>query len=110
MQKHPSTVFSAEIWKELELLFRREELSCLPRYSSPDGLIPHEVETNKHGVEIHGTIWFLTGGSSNPEFTLTLLLSRPRFSSIGSVTAEELRDAIISNASLGNGHLHVTVY
>lgn len=72
-------------------------------------MIPHDVETNKHGVEIHGTIWFLTGGSSNPEFELTLLLSRPRFSSIGSVTTEKLRDAAITASELDGGFLYVTV-
>lgn len=71
--------------------------------------MPDEVETNKLGVEIHGTIWFLTGGSSNPEFELTLLLSRPRFSSVGSVTAEKLQDAAITASELDGGFLYVTV-
>ena len=109
MLNHSPTTFDSEIWTELEFLFRREELSCLPRWSSPDGIIPHEVETTKHGVEIHGTIWFLTGGSSNPEFALTLLLSRPRFSSLDSVTSEKLRTVTISDSSLEDRHLHVAV-
>ena len=71
--------------------------------------MPDEVETNKLGVEIHGTIWFLTGGSSNPEFELTILLSRPRFSSIQSCTAGKLRNASITKSELDDGHLHVTV-
>lgn len=109
MKQHPTTVLSAEIWKEIEAIFWRHDLSCMPRGAACDGLEPIHIETTKEGVVIHGRMWFLMGGkdSTNPRFELILLLARPRFSSIQSVTARKLRSASIFHSSLENDLLRI---
>ena len=109
MKKLPPNVFSSEIWQEIELVFRRHDLECLPIGASSDGLDPLEVEATKHGVEIRGCIWFLISGqeNTNPRFEMNLCLSRPRFSSIQSVTAAKLEEAVIEECSLIDGFLEV---
>lgn len=111
VQKYPTSAFPAEIWEEIESIFWRHEVPCLPRGAACDGLDPLEIETTKRGVEIHGGIWFLTGGrgSPSPRFEVNLCLSRPRFSSIESVTVERLRTAVLFDSALEDGLLWVTV-
>ena len=83
----------------------------MPKGSATDGLDPLEVESTKFGVEIRGGIWFLLGGrgDSNPRYEMTMCLSRPRFSSIESVTADKLESAAISDSEFDDGHLTLTV-
>ncbi len=111
LKQHPPTVFDAEIWKEIEGIFWRHSVPCMPRGAACDGLEPNQIETTKEGVGIHGGMWFLLGGrgSPNPRFELALCLSRPRFSSIQSVTVDKLRTAGISDSCLENDLLRITV-
>jgi len=83
----------------------------MPKGSATDGMDPEEIESTKRGVEIHGGIWFLLGGrgSPNPRYEMTMCLSRPRFSSIESVTADRLKTATISGSELEDGFLSITV-
>ncbi len=83
----------------------------MPKGSATDGLDPEEIETTKHGVEIHGGIWFLLGGrgSPNPRYEMTMCLSRPRFSSIESVTTNKLESATISGSEFEDGYLMINV-
>ena len=93
------------------MIFWRNEVDCMPQGSASDGIDPVGIESTKRGVEIHGGIWFLLGGrgSPNPRYELNLCLSRPRFSSIESVTADKLRSATISKSAMEDGFLSVTV-
>ena len=93
------------------MIFWRDEIQCMPKGSATDGLDPDEIETTKHGVEIRGGIWFLLGGRSdpNPRYEMTMCLSRPRFSSIESVTVDKLESATISESELDEGLLRLTV-
>ncbi len=111
MKRHSPDAFTKEIWEELNVFFWRNRVDCLPGRPSFDGLDPVAIETTKRGVEVRGGIWFLTGGrrSSNPRYELVLCLSRPRFSSIASVTLEKLRSATISEATLEEGLLSVVL-
>jgi len=82
----------------------------MPQGSATDGLDPEEIESTRNGVEIRGGIWILLGsGSSNPRFEMNLLLSRPRFSSIDSVTVNKLRSATISKSEFEDGFLSITI-
>jgi len=83
----------------------------MPRGSATDGLDQFEIESTKRGVEVRGVIWFLLGGggSPNPRYELNLCLSRPRFSSIESVTADKLRSSIVSESDFEDGFLSVTI-
>ncbi len=83
----------------------------MPKGSATDGLEPHEVEATRHGVEVRGGIWFLLGGrgSANPKYDLNLCLSRPKFPSIGSVTMDKLRSAVITEAIFEDGLLTITI-
>ena len=111
MHKHSPSAFTDEIWKEIEGIFRRHSVPCMPRGAACDGLDPIEIETTKMGVEVHGGIWFLTGGSGSPSprFELNLCLSRPRYSSIESVTVAKLQTAVVSDSSLEDEVLCITV-
>lgn len=93
------------------MIFWRQEIPCLPKGSATDGLDPEEVESTKHGVEIRGGIWILLGGrgSPNPRYEMTMCLSRPRFSSIESVTVDKLQTATISESEFEEGFLTLTV-
>jgi hypothetical protein len=104
MKKHPPSALPIEVWQQIEFIFRRHELSCLPPGSSEDGIEPHSVESTKRGVEILGRIWFLPAGC----YDLHLCLSRPAFSSLASVTPEAIRNASISEACLVGRALRVT--
>ena len=93
------------------MIFRCQEIPCLPKGSATDGLDPEEIESTKHGVEIRGGIWVLLGGrgSPNPRYEVTMCLSRPRFSSMESVTVEKLQTAKVSESEFENGVLTLTV-
>jgi hypothetical protein len=93
------------------MILWREEIQCMPKSSAPDGLDPEVIESTKHGVEIRGGIWFLLGGGSdpNPRYEMTICLSRPRLSSIESVTADKLESATISDSEFEDGLLTLTV-
>ena len=83
----------------------------MPEGSATDGLDPEQIESTKHGVEIHGGIWFLLGGKDSPcpRYEMSICLSRPRFSSIESVTVEKLQTATISHSEFEDGFLAITV-
>lgn len=104
-------MFSTEIWKEIEMIFWKQNLACMPRGAASDGLDPIEIQSTKRGVEIHGGIWFLPGGrgSPNPRYELNLCLARPRFSSIESVTVEKLRSATITESALEEDVIYITI-
>ena len=93
------------------MILCRQEIPCMPKGSATDGLDPMEIESTKHGVEIRGYIWFLPGGlgSPNPRYEMTMCLSRPRFSSIESVTVKKLQTATISKSEFDEGFLTLTV-
>lgn len=111
MKKRPPSIFGKEIWTQIEFIFRRHDLECLPKGAACDGLDAIEVESTKLGIEIRGGIWFLPGGrgSPNPRFDLNLTLARPRFSSIESVTVTKLGNAAISECSLEDGLLIIVI-
>lgn len=111
MKRHPPTAFSADLWSELEGVFWRHPVPCMPKGSACDGLDPVAIETTKLGVEVRGGIWFLVGGpgSPSPRFELNLCLSRPRFSSMESVSISKLRTATVSDSTLENGLVSITL-
>ena len=98
-------MFAKEIWQEIEFIFWREQVPCLPSGTTGDGIEPVNIETTKRGVEISGTIWFLPDGS----YDLSLCLLRPGFSSIESVSVSKLRRAAIVDSSLEGHTLTITV-
>jgi hypothetical protein len=105
MRKYPTSVFASEIWQEIEFIFWREHVPCLPFGTSGDGIEPVNIETTKRGVEISGTIWFLPAGN----YDLSLCLLRPGFSSIESVSVLKLRNAVIADSTLEGRTLTITV-
>jgi hypothetical protein len=111
VKKFPPSAFNKDVWRAIEMIFWRDEVQCMPKGSATDGLDPEEIETTKHGVEIRGGIWILLGGRSdpNPRYEMTMCLSRPRFSSIKSVTVDKLESATISDSELEDGLLTLTV-
>ena len=70
-----------------------------------DGIDADSIETTKRGVEISGTIWFLSTG----KYALHLCLSRPGFSSIESVSVSKVRRTTITDSSLERCTLKITV-
>ena len=38
MKKQPPSIFSKDIWREVEMVFWRQELSCMPKEAATDGL------------------------------------------------------------------------
>jgi hypothetical protein len=105
LKKHPKNVFAEDIWQEIEFIFWRERIPCLPSGTTPDGVEPVFIETTKRGVEISGTMSFLPTGS----YDLNLCLSRPGFSTIESVGISKLRRATIIDSCLENRALKITV-
>jgi hypothetical protein len=105
LKKYSTSVFAKDIWQEIEFIFWRERVPCLPSGTTGDGVEPLNIETTKRGVEISGTIWFLPAGS----YDLYLCLSRPSFSSIESVSVSKLRKAAITDSSLEGHTLKITV-
>jgi len=105
LKKYSASVFAKEIWQEIEFIFWRERVPCLPSGSTGDGIDPVNIETTKRGVEISGTIWFLPAGN----YDLSLCLSRPGFSTIESVSVSKLRRAAITDSSLEGHTLMITV-
>ncbi len=109
LKTFPPSSLSSDVWKEIEFIFWRHKLDCLSD-SAYDGLDPLEIESTKRGVEIYGGVWFLGGkDASNPRYEIILCLSRPRFSSLESVTVEKLRSASISSSEFEDGLLTVMV-
>lgn len=90
---------------EVSAIFRKADLSCLPRGASEDGIEPHEIQTTKRGIEISGKIWFLP----NSLYSLKLCLARPNFSSIEGVTVAKLREATITGSRLEGETLSITI-
>ena len=111
LKKLAPNVFSKDIWRAIEMILWRQDIPCMPKGSATDGLDPEEIESTKRGVEIHGGIWFLPEGrgSPNPRYEMTMCLSRPRFSSIESVTVDKLQTATISASEFEDGFLTLTV-
>lgn len=110
MKTHPLTALSEDSWKEIDFIFWRNEVSCLPKGSTGDGFLAENIETTKRGVEIQGRMTFLGGSSGYFEHPMLLCLSRPRFSSIESVIPDKIRVAEISEAELDRKTLYVTVH
>lgn len=92
------------------MILWREEIECMPKGSTTDGLVPLEIEVTKYGVEVRGGIWFLLGGRDKPnlQYELNLCLSRAQFPSVESVTVDKLRAATISEATFEDGLLSIT--
>lgn len=105
MKKYSTGVFAEDLWQEIEFLFWRERVPCLPVGTTGDGVRPLTIETTKRGVEIYGMIEFLPVGS----YDLHLCLSRPSFSSIESVSVSKLRRAAITDSGLEGHILRITV-
>ena len=105
MKKHPKTVFAEDIWKEIDFIFWRERVPCLPSGTTPDGIEPVWVEATKRGIEISGTMSFLPTGS----YPLYLCLSKSGFLTIESVSVSKLRRAVVVDSSLENRVLKITV-
>lgn len=104
MKKHHPSELSSEVWQQIEFIFWRHRLSCLPSGFTGDGVEPISIETTKRGIEIEGRIWFLPQGC----YDLHLCLARPHFTNISSVTAERVTEAIVSEAWLDRKTLRVT--
>ncbi|MEM1083118.1 MAG: hypothetical protein AAGI48_03280 [Verrucomicrobiota bacterium] len=109
MKTHALTELPKDAWQEIDFIFWRNEVPCLPSGSSGDGFLPENIETTKRGVEIDGTMTFLGGSRGYFEHPMVLCLGRPRFSSIESVTQAKLRSASISEAEIDDGTLYITV-
>jgi hypothetical protein len=105
LNQYPTSAFTEDIWQEIDFIFWRELVPCLPFGVTPDGIEPVTIETTKRGIEISGTMSFLPAGS----YDLALCLSRPSFSSIESVSVLKLRRAAITNSSLEGHTLMITV-
>jgi hypothetical protein len=97
-------MFSREIWQEIEGIFWREGVPCLPDRAT-DGIGPEFIETTKRGVEISGVMWFLPTG----RYQFSLCLSRPWFSSMESVTISKLRRTTILDCCFEGQTLSFTV-
>jgi len=109
LKKHELTVLSKDIWEEIDFIFWRSEVSCLPKGSSGDGFLAENIKTTKHGVQIDGIMTFLGGSRRCFELPMVLCLSRPRFSSIESVTQKKVRTAEIIEAEIEEKTLFVIV-
>ena len=104
MKKHNPSELSSEVWQQIEFIFWRYELSCLPSGFTGDGIEPISIETTKRGIEIEGRIWCLPEGC----YDLHLCLARPHFTNIPSVTPERVADVDVTEASLERKTLRVT--
>lgn len=104
MKKHNPSELSSEVWQQIEFIFWRNELSCLPSGFTGDGIEPISIETTKRGIKIEGRIWFLPEGC----YDLHLCLARPHFTNISSVTPERVTDVVVTEASLDRKTLRVT--
>jgi hypothetical protein len=104
LKKYPTSVFDREVWREIYLIFLRERVPCLPSVSG-DWVQPIFIETSKRGVEISGEIGFVPTGN----YMLYLILSRPSFPSIESVSVSKLRRAVIADSRLDDCTLYITV-
>jgi hypothetical protein len=104
MKKHNPSELSSEVWQQIEFIFWRNELSCLPSDFTGDGIEPISIKTTKRGIEIEGRIWFLPEGC----YDLHLCLARPHFTNISSVTPERVTDVVVTEASLDRKTLRVT--
>jgi hypothetical protein len=105
LKKYPTTAFASEVWRELDFIFWRERVPCLPAGFTPDGIEPVTIETAKRGIEISGTMSLLPSGSCE----LDLCLLRPSFSSVESVSVAKLRTSTIIDASLDGQRLMISV-
>ncbi|MCB1232564.1 MAG: hypothetical protein KDN19_20115 [Verrucomicrobiae bacterium] len=94
MKSYPYTAIDDEAWKAIAFVFWRDGIDALPPGTSGDGLSRSNfcVETNKDGVEITGEMSFMSGGHDAKFFShpICLLLNRPRFTNVGSVTAKKI--------------------
>lgn len=104
MKKFPPSALPLDVWQQIELIFRRHQLSCLPRGCVVDGVVSTFIETTKRGVEIVGTVWFLPDGC----YDLHLCLVRPHFMGLASITKELIREVAILEAFLDQNTLKVT--
>ena len=109
MKTYPLTALSKDAWKEINFIFWRNEVSCLPKGSAGDGFLAETIETTKRGVEIYGIMTFLGGSRGCFEHPMVLCLSRPRFSSVESVVPDKIRESEISSAEIDGKTLYVTV-
>lgn len=109
MKSYPITAISPEAWSEIETFFRFTEIPCLPQGHSGDGFLPATIETTKFGVEITGRMTFLGGRSGYFEHQGILYLSRPRFSSIDSITVKKLENSKLEEAVLEDDFLHIQI-
>ena len=105
MKTYPTSAFASEVWRELDFVFWRERVPCLPAGLTPDGIEPVTIETTKRGIEIAGKMSFLPTGS----YALDLCLSRPSFSSVESVSVAKLRTSTITDARLDGQRLTISV-
>jgi hypothetical protein len=109
VKTHNLSSLPEDAWKEIDFIFWRNEVPCLPRGSTGDGFLPENIETTKRGVEIYGRMTFLDGGSGCFEHPMVLCLSRPRFTSIESLLPKKIRTATISKAEFDGDTLCITV-
>jgi len=98
---------SRESWVALDRLFWRDASGSLPKGAAFDDITPERVETTKHGIEVSGTLWTVPVGTS---YQATLLLARPRFSSILDFNPKKLDAAKILDCCLEkDGSLSIEV-
>jgi hypothetical protein len=84
-----------EAWAALDKVLWRMPTESLVKGSSFDGLHAEEVETTRHGIQITCTFWLVPKGNPYPT---TLLLARPRFSSIHDFNPKKLEAAAIQHS------------
>ncbi len=107
MKQYRTSEIPDEAWQALDGLFWRESSGRLPKGSSFDGIIPESVETTKHGIQVSGIVWTVPEGKS---YQTTLLLGRPRFSSILDFVSKKLGAATILNCYLeADGSLTIEI-
>jgi hypothetical protein len=106
LKQYQISEIPSEAWKALDAVIWRTGAVFLPNNSAFDGLIPEAVETTKYGVRISGILWLLP----TAKFQTTLLLARPRFSSILDFTPKKLGSATIQLSCLeDDGSLSIEI-
>ena len=101
---------SLEIRAQIDFIFWRNEVPSLKAGHSGDGFAVHSVTTTKRGIEFEGIMDFLTdSGHGYETHPMILLLSRPTFSSIESITEGKVQAASIRDSWFDGETLIVVV-
>jgi hypothetical protein len=95
MKIYQESDVSRDSWIALTAVFWRERMGLLDDFQAIDGIDVHEIETMRKGIRISCKMSFLPKMES---FPATILLVRPRFSSIQDFTPHKLESATIQSA------------